>query len=191
MAGRDRDRAMKIAREQILDHAAALFRAKGYAGASIDEIATACGITKGSLYHHFDGKEALALAAMAQVHDHFRVHIFSLVEQAANPGLAELKAFNRAVEDFFATRPDGCLLANLAMETGAEGGMFGAPIRAYFDQWRACYARVLAARFDAAEADHRAELWLAGALGCLTLRRVDPAINCLGRWIRSIEASLG
>jgi AcrR family transcriptional regulator len=33
----------------------------------VDEIATAAGVTKGAVYHHFDGKEALFRAVHAEV----------------------------------------------------------------------------------------------------------------------------
>jgi AcrR family transcriptional regulator len=51
----------------VLDAARAAFGAKGYAGASVDEIAAAAGVTKGAVYHHFAGKEALFRAVHAEV----------------------------------------------------------------------------------------------------------------------------
>ena len=182
---------MKISRDDLIDRAGALFRAKGYAGASIDDIAQACGVTKGSLYHHFDGKEALALAAMQRVHRHFADHIFSLIVSADWPGIVELAAFNRAVEDFFGRHPQGCLLANLSLEAGAAAGLFEAPIRAYFADWRACYARVLAGRVPPDQAREMAEDWLAIVQGCLLMLRIEPASQSLRRQHRSFEALLG
>ncbi len=38
--------------------------AKNYADVTMDEIAEAAGVTKGALYHHFEGKEALYLNMM-------------------------------------------------------------------------------------------------------------------------------
>ncbi|BDP41662.1 hypothetical protein DAETH_16310 [Deinococcus aetherius] len=50
-------------RAQILDRAEALLTARGYAGMSMDDVARAAGLTKGTLYHHFpEGKDALILA---------------------------------------------------------------------------------------------------------------------------------
>src|SRR4051794_8752516 len=45
-------------RVEILDAAAAMFAASG-PQASLKEIADACGILPGSLYHHFESKEAI------------------------------------------------------------------------------------------------------------------------------------
>jgi AcrR family transcriptional regulator len=45
--------------ERLLRAAADLFAREGFAAASLDSVAAAAGLTKGSLYHHFDGKAAL------------------------------------------------------------------------------------------------------------------------------------
>ncbi|MCB9745020.1 MAG: TetR/AcrR family transcriptional regulator [Alphaproteobacteria bacterium] len=61
-AGRPRT---PISRESLLDAAAGVFAAQGYAGASLQEIAQAAGLRKASLFHHFESKEALYLEAVA------------------------------------------------------------------------------------------------------------------------------
>jgi AcrR family transcriptional regulator len=53
--------ARRRRRDQILDTAAELFAAKGYTGTSMRDVATASGILAGSLYHHFESKEAIAV----------------------------------------------------------------------------------------------------------------------------------
>ena len=51
-----------------------LFEARGYASVSAEELVTAAGVTRGALYHHYDGKqglfEAVVVAAMRRLHDH-------------------------------------------------------------------------------------------------------------------------
>lgn len=47
---------------KILDEAARLFRTRGFEGTSVREIATAVGMLPGSLYCHFETKEALLVA---------------------------------------------------------------------------------------------------------------------------------
>ncbi len=46
-------------RDAILDRAAELFAAKGFARTSMNAISTACGASKAALYHYYDGKDAL------------------------------------------------------------------------------------------------------------------------------------
>jgi TetR/AcrR family transcriptional repressor of nem operon len=46
-------------RAEILDHAARLFRLRGYAGTHIDDIMLAAGLTRGAFYAHFTSKDDL------------------------------------------------------------------------------------------------------------------------------------
>lgn len=51
------------ARDKLLDAALSVIRAKGYSATSVDELCAAAGVTKGAFFHHFKGKDALAVAA--------------------------------------------------------------------------------------------------------------------------------
>ncbi|WP_412539487.1 helix-turn-helix domain-containing protein [Longispora sp. K20-0274] len=50
----------------LLDAAAGLFGRDGYAATSIDEIARVAGVTKGAVYHHFEGKAGLFRAVFVR-----------------------------------------------------------------------------------------------------------------------------
>lgn len=54
-----RDKQREETYAEILRTGEELFVTKGYEHTSIQQIADACGLTKGALYHHFDSKEAL------------------------------------------------------------------------------------------------------------------------------------
>lgn len=66
--------------EQILTAAAALFARKGVAATTVREIADEVGLLSGSLYHHFESKEAM-------------------VDEILDPYLRDLRATNKAVLD--------------------------------------------------------------------------------------------
>ena len=51
------------ARTRLLDAALQVIRSKGYNATTVDEICAAAGVTKGSFFHHFKGKEELAVMA--------------------------------------------------------------------------------------------------------------------------------
>lgn len=55
--------------EEIADAGLRLFCARGYLNVTVDDIAREAGVTKGAVYHHFDGKEDLLVAAIEL---HFR-----------------------------------------------------------------------------------------------------------------------
>lgn len=46
---------------KLLDAALQVFRTKGYSATTVDDICHAAGVTKGSFFHHFKGKEELAI----------------------------------------------------------------------------------------------------------------------------------
>lgn len=53
-------------REAILEEALRVFSAKGYAAASLGDVAAAAGITRSSMYDHFPSKKALFLEVLKQ-----------------------------------------------------------------------------------------------------------------------------
>ncbi|POX45967.1 ScbR family autoregulator-binding transcription factor [Streptomyces sp. Ru72] len=57
----------KRSRRSILEAAAQVFDERGYDAASTNEILARTGLTRGSLYHHFPSKEAIA-AALLEAH---------------------------------------------------------------------------------------------------------------------------
>jgi TetR/AcrR family transcriptional repressor of nem operon len=51
------------ARQKLLAAALSLVREKGYSSTSVDELCAHAGVTKGAFFHHFQSKDALAVAA--------------------------------------------------------------------------------------------------------------------------------
>jgi len=93
-------------RAEIFQHAGRLFRLRGYAGTSIDDIMLAAGLTRGAFYAHFESKEDL----------------FAEVIRAGDGLLRTLRATNATVggaidaylaKDDLAANALGCTLAAL------------------------------------------------------------------------------
>jgi AcrR family transcriptional regulator len=61
-------RARDRTRTRIMDAAYVLFRQRGYTRVNVDEISTAAGITKRTLYSHFESKDALLEAVLEAQH---------------------------------------------------------------------------------------------------------------------------
>lgn len=59
-----REAAKAITRERILGEAQRLFRERGYAATSLEQIAEAAEVTKGAIYGHFSSKEDLLVSAI-------------------------------------------------------------------------------------------------------------------------------
>jgi AcrR family transcriptional regulator len=65
VTGRLRTKRSTATKDQIVHAAASLLASKGYEATSLDDVAAAAGITKGTVYYHFDSKEALYWAVVA------------------------------------------------------------------------------------------------------------------------------
>src|ERR1700756_2118047 len=59
----------RATRGQLIGVATRLFTDHGYEGTSIEAVLSAAGVSRGALYHHFAGKEALFEAVVSDVSD--------------------------------------------------------------------------------------------------------------------------
>jgi AcrR family transcriptional regulator len=67
MARVTRAESKERTRQRLLTEAQRLFRERGYAATSLEQIADAAEVTKGAIYGHFASKEDLMISALAQV----------------------------------------------------------------------------------------------------------------------------
>jgi AcrR family transcriptional regulator len=80
-----RSQHAEATRRAVLDAARSLFGRKGYAQTSVDEIADAARVTKGAVYHHFAGKEALFRAVHAEVEAEAQARALGAADPAEPP----------------------------------------------------------------------------------------------------------
>jgi AcrR family transcriptional regulator len=81
----------------IQDCAFELFARYGFAGVSIGDIATTTGLSKGALYWHYTGKEALYLDCLQRLHALFDHYIFEPMA-AENDGAKAVLALFHGLE---------------------------------------------------------------------------------------------
>ena len=86
----------------LIDVATRQFIEQGYGRTSLDAIVAGARVTKGALYHHFSGKQALFEAVFAQVEDEASKQIREALRGTRDPwekALAGLNAFLEVVQD--------------------------------------------------------------------------------------------
>jgi AcrR family transcriptional regulator len=81
-----RETQFELREEAILDATNRLLGDKGYEAMSMDDIAAEVGIAKGSLYKHFESKEALAAAVMVRLLEQTRAAL-----EAVAPGMSAIE----------------------------------------------------------------------------------------------------
>jgi AcrR family transcriptional regulator len=75
----------RATRGQLIQVATRLFAEHGYEGTSIEAVLTAAGVSRGALYHHFAGKEALFEAVVAAVSDQVTLELTEVIRDCADP----------------------------------------------------------------------------------------------------------
>ena len=106
-------------RHRLLDAALRLIRTKGYAATTVDDVCAAAGVTNGSFFHHFKGKEDLAVAATV----HWNEVTGGLFDEAPYRRLADPRERVLGYIDYRAALIAGelpeftCLLGTMVQET--------------------------------------------------------------------------
>lgn len=91
-------------REEILDAAAVLFAARGFHGASIDDLGAAVGLSGPAIYRHFSGKEDLLAQMLLRISQHLHDEGARCVASASSPADA-LDALLRSHVSFSLSQP--------------------------------------------------------------------------------------
>lgn len=92
-------------REAILVAAASLFGENGFAGTTIDEIATMAGVAKGAVYHHFSSKELIFEAVLQRTSAALAADLMAKVAEAPDV----LTMLTRATEAYFEACSNGAV----------------------------------------------------------------------------------
>jgi len=86
-------------RTEILEAATACFTRKGYTNTTMDDIVVECGLSKGTLYWYFEGKDELFMSAVARYFEDFGQE--TMVALAGCETAAEqFRCGGRALADF-------------------------------------------------------------------------------------------
>ena len=75
----------RATRGQLIEVATRLFAEHGYEGTSIEAVLSAAGVSRGALYHHFAGKEALFEAVVSAVSDQVTMELTAAVRGCDDP----------------------------------------------------------------------------------------------------------
>lgn len=145
-----------------------VFRAKGYEGASLDDLTAAAGLSRSSFYGAFGSKHGALLAAVQTYADKSYAAARRAVDAAPDGRDAALRVV-RGMSG--APLPGGgCLVINCVTELAPSDPEVSAILRAHLGRYEALLARTLAP--DAPErAAPAAAALLALAIGGLTLRK--------------------
>lgn len=154
-----KDRIMSLGREYVQSH--------GYHACSVQDIAVAAKIPKGSFYSYFDSKEAFAI----QIIYSYWEEIIKLDSAGSSDGSKVSNHFNSLIkyhEQNGYVR--GCLLGNLALELSGTNDLVRNCLLEIFEQWENLIAAKLSVELPSkstTELDEIAESLISGFEGAV------------------------
>jgi AcrR family transcriptional regulator len=118
-----------LATKQALETAGRkLFAARGYAGVSAEDIVAAAGVTRGALYHHYDGKQGLFEAVVDSCMRELHLRLAQAAQRAPDP----LQGLQAGIRAFLKHSTDGAIQRILLIDAPAALG---------WQKWREMDAR--------------------------------------------------
>lgn len=133
--------------DAILDAAATEFAAKGYEGSSYNQIIEHSGVSKGSMYYYFEGKQDLYGAVLMRLGQSFIAHIgiFKLdPDPSAETFWQQAEEMSIRTIEYYADHPAaaGLLRSLLSQPHSEETKGTVATIRKAWEEWWAMVLRV-------------------------------------------------
>ncbi len=156
--------------DNILKQSLRLFRQKSYHNTSIADIAEACGLLKGSLYHYFPSKEALMLAVIKYAYTYFQIKVFSIAyDDKLTPQEKIELMFERSKA---ALLRDGDIMGNIGVETAWDNPEFSEFIQIFFNDWIQAVKTVFLEITNEEDAEKLAEQTVAEFEGAVMMSRI-------------------
>src|SRR5215216_3547416 len=157
--GRTQAERSQATRTALIAAARELFAERGYGGVTTEEIVRRSGVTRGALYHHFDGKADLFRAVFEQMEEQLAQRFATEALSADDP----LEALRAGAEMFL----DICLDPEVQRITLLDG-----PSVLGWEQWREIEARYSLGLI-------RAGLEAAMDAGAIERRPLDPLAHVI------------
>jgi len=128
--------------DEVVGKAMTVFWEKGYEPASMAELIAGTGISRGSLYNTFGGKEQLFVKSLQKYDTDNRRAILAEMEAMDDPKRAVAALFDAIVAETVAdTRKKGCFLINTATELGTHGEAVNRIVRTGLREFEAFFRR--------------------------------------------------
>ena len=135
--------ARRSMREEIVEAAVDQFHARGFNAAGIKDITDSAGVPKGSMYNHFESKEALAVVALERYGESIRLP--ELSDTAVDP-LVRLRQHFEFLRDENTDRDftRGCLVGGFGVEMADHSDMIREAVRLSLEGWAMALAGPIA-----------------------------------------------
>lgn len=163
---------MALSKTEIIKFSIPVFKEKGFSATCMADIANASGILKGSLYHHFDSKEALMEETLKYLRTYFIEKIFSIAYTDKLSFEKRLERLARKSEEQFLEGTGGCFMSMVGTETATLRPKFNQIIIGFFNDWKNAFIHLYKNVSDDANAIILAEKAIMLIEGSVLLMRI-------------------
>lgn len=171
----------KLERKTLLRNSLSVFKTKGYNGTSMNDLAKANGLLKGSIYHYIESKEALMLEVLTALKEHYFSKVFSKARDESMPPYDRLKELARRAEEIFVFEEGGDFLVNIGLETKNSVPAFSVVIKDFFMEWIDTMRHFYSFVMDEADALEKAQVIVAEIEGSVLMMKLLDDVNYLHR----------
>lgn len=184
-------------KQRIIEDATRLFHRKGFGATSVNDLLSATGVTKGSLYFHYSGKEALGIAVLEKA----AVAFMRFLDDALNGSTPadSLDNFFKAAlhkhqESGFV---GGCLFGNTALEASDTFPTYAHRVAEVFNAWTEKLQTIIAQAQDSdlirrdVPAEQLAQLVVATIEGAIMQSRLHKSAEPMTCALKTLRTLLG
>lgn len=136
----------KITKEEILLKSSDVFRVKGYHNTSMQDLAEASGLLKGSLYYHFPSKEMLMKDLLISIHKYLTDSIFPIANDESILPEERMEKLLKKMGKLLLEKEGGCLIGNTTLETVGVVPEFQEVLQAIMNDWTAALKTIFETR---------------------------------------------
>lgn len=125
----------KITKSEIVRIALSLFHKQGYNATSMNDLAEACGLKKGSFYHYFSSKEAIMEAVLESSRAYYKHKIFIELQNKESSFQQRMQNICEVQKIALSYLKGGCFFGNMALETAHLASQFKDYLKSFFQDW--------------------------------------------------------
>ncbi len=161
----------KVDKRDIISAAYYLFTAQGFAKTSMADIASACGLLKGSIYHYFDSKESLIEAVLQSSLAYKSLGLIPIAYNEDIPPQERLERFLKSIDAQSILEQQGNLVMGAALELGSQS-RYRQHLANIFNEWIQAVGMILGGHSNMSQPRLEAEELLAQLQGAILLTLV-------------------
>jgi TetR/AcrR family transcriptional regulator, transcriptional repressor for nem operon len=148
---------VKTSKEEVVLKALYVIRERGYANASMSDLAKACDIQPSHFYYYFKNKEDLMTEILNLTHHFFKERIMVYADDAMLSPLEKLEKTFQKFEKTLNYGSGGCIMANTILETAHSDPPFLAIVKLFFEDFLLALTKIYQVKYTEGYARDLAE----------------------------------